>query len=1151
MKKIYILSAFILFFIFAFGGEITKDKAREVAKNLMFERTELKLSEIKFSDEFIKEENGKAIYYVFNVENNKGFVIVSAEDNGSPILGYSIKGNFNQNNLPIQLQGLLDNYSQQIDVIRTKNLQKDIKITNQWQKYSTADLNLKDRYMQKKAVSPLLKTSWNQDAGYNADCPVDASGPGGHAYAGCVATATAQVMKYHHHPYQGTGNYSYAEPADGTCSSYGTLSADFAATTYNFASMPDNSYNAEIATLIYHVGVAVGMDYCYDGSGSNTAIVDDILETYFGYNSASTYTSKGVTSDAVWVAAVKAELDAARPLVYRGDGTGGHAFVCDGYDASDNLHFNFGWSGSYDGYYTVSAINPGVYDFTNNQGAVFGITPLTTSVPVSDFNTQDMARSVAAGGSIQFYDQSSGGPTSWSWEFPGGTPSTSTSENPSVTYSNPGVYKVSLTATNASGAGNKETKTSYITVSGAPTAASCSPTTNDLGNYGTGVFRFVLSDIDNSSGSAKSDDATYGGSGYLDLSSNVTTTLETSTLYNVTVTVGATNAEYARIYIDYNNDGDFVDAGEQVYDWAALTTGQKTGSFTTPANPTLNTMLRCRVISDGWVIQGSCGRTVSPAGQYKYGQAEDYGVYIKGAATTTWDGSTDADWNTGSNWDNGVPGLYTNAIITTSGTAPIINNSATCNNLTINAGASLTINATKSLAVNGDLTLKSPASNGAIGSIIDNGSLAVNGTTTVERHLSGANDASVPNGAFSYISSPVSNATALVFTPLTAGSYNKLWKHTEGNTQYEQISNTADALNIMQGYVVRPWDNTTFEFTGDLNTGNQGSNDNLTRSVGKTKEGYNLVGNPYPSAIDYGTENTTVSGWDRANIENTIWYRSAGNFATYNSTGDGDGTNGGQKIIPAMQAFWVKVIDGQTLGTLKTTNEVRVHNSQAFYAEQNVIPNRLLLSITNGTITDEAIVKLNNDASDILDNYDSEKMFGDEPQIYSKTQDNDILAINALGDLDVSKTVNLGYKTDVQGSYTINLSGYNTFDNVDIILEDKQENNFVNLSEDNSYVFNASNEDNSDRLVLHLTPKSLSIDENQIVAYSNKKDIYINNLEDKNSQIYVYDILGNLVYSKQTGDKFLKISLNNSDSGYYLIKVVNKNNVQTKKLFIE
>ncbi|OQX95737.1 hypothetical protein B6I21_03910, partial [candidate division KSB1 bacterium 4572_119] len=158
---------------------------------------------------------------------------------------------------------------------------------------------------------------------------------------------------------------------------------------------------------------------------------------------------------------LKNELDHLRPMYVSGHGSGGHAFVCDGYDSEDFFHFNWGWGGLYNGYYLITNLHPGTHDYSQGQAAIVGMqSPLP---PTADFNANTTV--VINSGSVNFYDNSTGVPYSWQWEFEGGDPGSSDLKNPAnITYHNPGIYQVSLTVTNANGS-NSVTKTNYIFVS--------------------------------------------------------------------------------------------------------------------------------------------------------------------------------------------------------------------------------------------------------------------------------------------------------------------------------------------------------------------------------------------------------------------------------------------------------------------------------------------------------------------------------------------------------------------------------------------------------------------------------------------------------------------------------------------------------------
>ncbi|MDD3741979.1 MAG: C10 family peptidase, partial [Bacteroidales bacterium] len=232
-----------------------------------------------------------------------------------------------------------------------------------------------------KDVSPLMSTTWNQGCGYNAQCPVDGAGPCGHVYTGCVATAMAQVIRCNEHPVNGTGTYCY------THSVYGEQCADFSATTYDYASMPDGSGNADVAELMYHCGVSVNMGYSPTGSGAYSGSVPTALKNYFDYKNVVLVNKSNYTDD-TWNTILRREIDNSRPIYYSGHGSGGHAFVFDGYQGLDYFHVNWGWGGSSNGYFYCNDLTPGSYDFTSSQAAVIG------AIPTASFTNLDVSGAV-------------------------------------------------------------------------------------------------------------------------------------------------------------------------------------------------------------------------------------------------------------------------------------------------------------------------------------------------------------------------------------------------------------------------------------------------------------------------------------------------------------------------------------------------------------------------------------------------------------------------------------------------------------------------------------------------------------------------------------------------------------------------------------
>lgn len=368
MRKISTLFLSLLIVTFAFGKSVTIEKANQVANNYFAQYSGKSSQGIENS--FSKSLNGIVTYYVFNYTGG-GFVVVSADDAATPVLAQSNEGFIENEVSNPSVKFMLDTYSEEIAHLVTIDADNSAAAA-EWNSIlnnETTDASTQD-------VAPLCTTTWDQNTWYNYYCPAAAGGPGGKAWAGCVATAMGQVMKYHNFPVTGVGSHTYDHPL-------GPQTANFGATNYNFADMGIKATSAsyqEIATLLFHAGVSVNMDYAAEASGAFSADVPWAMGTYFNYDlSTIAYNPKTNYSNATWIAFLKSELDASRPLYYSGSGTlGGHAWVCDGYRNSDSkFHMNFGWSGASNGYFSVTAnIVAGGYTFTTSTFAVVsGIQP--------------------------------------------------------------------------------------------------------------------------------------------------------------------------------------------------------------------------------------------------------------------------------------------------------------------------------------------------------------------------------------------------------------------------------------------------------------------------------------------------------------------------------------------------------------------------------------------------------------------------------------------------------------------------------------------------------------------------------------------------------------------------------------------------------
>lgn len=306
--------------------------------------------------------------FVFDMEG-QGFVMVSGNTVLPPILCYSFEGPMpSLDEAPDNLRSWMAHYGEMIDFAMENGIQPEPDVQRQWDEADKGNFSTKST----ATVDPLITTYWNQDCYYNEYCPTTGGGwwgggPCGHVYAGCVACAMAQVMKYWNHPEVGFGSHSYIH------SEYGEQSANFGGTTYQWSQMPSQLYNSNdaVATLMYHCGVSVNMNYGPSGSGARSKDVETALRSYFGYCGAKYY-EKSKFDETTWSNMLKAELDNSHPIYYSGSsGSAGHAFVCDGYDNNNLFHFNFGWSGAGDSFCSLYEIN----GYNQQQAAVMNIFP--------------------------------------------------------------------------------------------------------------------------------------------------------------------------------------------------------------------------------------------------------------------------------------------------------------------------------------------------------------------------------------------------------------------------------------------------------------------------------------------------------------------------------------------------------------------------------------------------------------------------------------------------------------------------------------------------------------------------------------------------------------------------------------------------------
>jgi hypothetical protein len=310
-------------------------------------------------------ENGSPGYYFVDL-GSTGWALVSADDVIRPVLAFSFENSAApESEWNASARFLLDQYRSQISLaIRDPERKRDAR-------WDRPGLPSEKKSAAVVHVDPFIEVNWNQGSGWNRFCPYDEDGPGNHAYVGCVAVAMAQAMTVYGYPSAPRGVKSYIHDV------YGYISVNYdKVAPYDWNGMSHTAPDSLNATLLYHCAVSVGMDFGPDGSGAYARTAASSMAQYFGYSRITKFMEQLEDPEA-WEDLLVGELVEGRPVIYRGgpeNGNEGHAWNIDGY-GDGFFHMNFGWSGSQNGYYSLSLIDPGTYNFTSNQGAVIGISP--------------------------------------------------------------------------------------------------------------------------------------------------------------------------------------------------------------------------------------------------------------------------------------------------------------------------------------------------------------------------------------------------------------------------------------------------------------------------------------------------------------------------------------------------------------------------------------------------------------------------------------------------------------------------------------------------------------------------------------------------------------------------------------------------------
>ena len=427
-RYVLIIWLFVVAVCTVTAGPVTKKQAQQTARifaqrhglavpervTLLFQEGERRNGDHRNAPDNTNNPKNPA-YYVFGL-GGEGFVIVAGDDCAYPVLGYGDHGQISADALPENLHYWLDSYAREVAWAQSHGLMAN---------NDTETVTEPAR----QVVTPLLQTAWSQNEPYNLLCP---QFDGIKSLTGCVATAMAQVMYYHHWPQDATAiipSYN-SEIAVSGHSAYKTTVATLPSTTFDWDNMLDTYADGStaladtaVARLMQYCGAAVKMQYSPTRSGAQNTDCIAAFNNYFGYAGTITELERDCCQPGTWDELIYHEICQARPVIISGGANNGfHSFVCDGFDGDCMFHINWGWAGVGNGYFRLQALNPTTQGagqnsqyggFTTRQCALVGISPTPTadevdySLGLDDSSVECMSLTVS-GNNNTSYQKSKG-----------------------------------------------------------------------------------------------------------------------------------------------------------------------------------------------------------------------------------------------------------------------------------------------------------------------------------------------------------------------------------------------------------------------------------------------------------------------------------------------------------------------------------------------------------------------------------------------------------------------------------------------------------------------------------------------------------------------------------------------------------------------
>lgn len=619
-----------------------------------------------------------------------------------------------------------------------------------------------------------------------------------------------------------------------------------------------------------------------------------------------------------------------------------------------------------------------------------------------------------------------------------------------------------------------------------------------------------------------------------------------------------------------NNASVFSGAGYQVFEWVDDSLSN-TGEAIEINNPG-GSQVDIVAFSDSWGNQAPDGfgpslELINPANENNL-EGSWRASYFNGGtpgtdnssppASAEWQGGfpgAENNWAVPGNWVNDTSaGSITDMLISTSNISLLtIDDYFNCHDLNVSPGGMFTIGSQGELTVHGNLTLQSDSTGTATVVLVDtNAMLNVEGISIVEQYLSGGLVRDPVDALYHYVSLPVTTGVTGNIFPGDAF----VRRYNEPLQLWENLI-SSDTLMRMAGYNIWLEGGTeTVTFEGVLNNGDTYV-EGLTftgpgiPNYNPTYAGYHLIGNPYPSAIDWDHQNIT-----KTNLDNAIYFWNP-LYSGYSTYVDGVGNNPEttNAIIPPMQGFFVRVDAIGHTGSLALKNEARVHPDKTIYkrTEDKI----LRINVSGAEGGDQTAVRFKALSTEGFDSYyDARKLCGGFgiPQLYSVTSDAVEMAINTLPSIEENGLVNIGFAADIPDLYEITVSGIENFDqNTAIYLEDIFENNTIDLRVVSNYFFTYSTGDDPDRFRLHFsnTMNNHDTDGTSTNIYSAGNSIYINGLaHEKIIRIEIFNIIGQKILEKvSTENGFHKITIREG-KGIFFVRITSGGKTIVKKVYI-